>query len=215
MLAIFYSLTSWIDKKKSNVDSVKRLFAYVLDWIIGGVCTSILGIVIFTLVSKIENIEGQSFADLYMFPALGLSDCYAYITGLVCVCAATFYYIYIPYKCDGQTIGKKIMGLRIVTIENTSLTLTQYFKRQFLGLFIIEGSAVLCGAYIQQVLVISTLNLFKDYFSLPNLLSSVAIVITMISAVLAFNTPSQRSVHDYLAKTKVVNIEDLYKIKKG
>lgn len=87
-------VTSWIDKKPSNVSISKRLLAYIIDWCLGGIITGFPAVLIYSAVTK----KGDMFSNLYVFASLGYSNGWAYLAGGICFIAALIYYVYIPYK---------------------------------------------------------------------------------------------------------------------
>lgn len=62
------------------------------------------------------------------------------------------YFIYIPIKWPGQTVGKKLLKIKEVTQNGRELTLKQYFQRNFLLKFLLSsmtsGFAVLFNAIL-------------------------------------------------------------------
>ena len=49
------------------------------------------------------------------------------------------YFIYIPIKWPGQTVGKKLLKIKEVTQNGRELTLKQYFQRDFLLKFLLSS----------------------------------------------------------------------------
>ncbi|NRX21666.1 hypothetical protein DFM90_002703 [Clostridium beijerinckii] len=104
-------VTSWVDRKPSNVSISKRLLAYIIDWCLGGIISGFPAILIYSAVTK----KGDMFSNLYVFASLGYSNGWAYLAGGLCFIAALIYYVYIPYKkYHGQTIGKHLVKIKIV-----------------------------------------------------------------------------------------------------
>lgn len=62
------------------------------------------------------------------------------------------YFIYIPIKMPGQTLGKKLVKIKEITINGKELTGKQYFQRDFLLKFLLSsmtsGFAVLFNAIL-------------------------------------------------------------------
>lgn len=190
--------TSWIDQTQNNVDFTKRLGTYILDWIIGGIFTGLPAVFIYGGVTN----KSDMFSNLYVFESLGYERYWAFIAGLLCVLFALFYYVYVPLKIyPGQTLAKKWMKLKIVMLDGSDPTLMALIKRQVLGLFLLESGAVVVGGYIRQLVTLA-LSFYVDYAW--QWMGSILIV---GSAMLAGGTKSHRSLHDYLAKTKVIEVE--------
>ena len=191
-------LTSWIDQSKNDVQFNTRLGAYVLDWIIGGIFTGLPAVVLYGAITG----KGDMFSDLYVFQALGFEAYWAYLAGALCLLFALFYYVYVPYKIyPGQTLAKKWLHIKIVMEDDSNVTLKALLIRQFLGLFLLEsGSLVICG-YIRQMVTL-LLGVYVDYAW-----QWIGSIVLVGSAMLTAGTNSHRSIHDYLAKTKVIRVQ--------
>lgn len=67
MRILWNKLTFWLDRKPSKVPFASRVFAYVLDWVIGGILCGLPAVAIYSMVTKRDDM----FSDLYVFAALG------------------------------------------------------------------------------------------------------------------------------------------------
>lgn len=70
MRILWNKLTFWLDRKPSKVPFASRVFAYVLDWVIGGVLCGLPAVAIYSMVTKRDDM----FSDLYVFAALGFPN---------------------------------------------------------------------------------------------------------------------------------------------
>lgn len=191
----FYKLT---DHTKCNVDTPKRLGGYVIDWIVGGILSGLPAVLLYSAITQ----RTDMFSDLYVFESLGYARGYALGVGVLCLAAALFYYVIVPWKIyPGQTLGKRIAGFKIVKTDDTQVTLKTLILRQVIGLFLLEGAAFIISNYVRQLTTLS-LNFYVDYYW-----AIAGMVITLISVILVLKTDSHRALHDYLAKTKVILAE--------
>lgn len=197
---VWYNLTKWLDRNPVKVPVSKRAIAYVLDWAIGGVISGFPAVLIYSVVTG----KSDMFSNLYVFPSLDYPIYWSYIAGILCIIVTFVYYIYIPYKkYPGQTLGKRLMKIKIVNNEDYSaVSLKTLIIRQGIGLFLLEGSAIVVSDYLRQMLTLATGFYFEYYLEI------IGMVITIISGVFVFSTTSQRSIHDYLAKTRVVGEDE-------
>ncbi|HWU43716.1 MAG TPA: RDD family protein, partial [Bdellovibrio sp.] len=116
--------------------------------------------IVFVLLTGIsQKVLARSFQPPTLASVLALAQIFIFIG----------YYIY-PVKKSGQTFGKKIFGLQIISTD-IELTYFNVFMREFVGKLL---SILLLG----------------------------------IGYLLPFFNSEKRALHDYLAKTQVVSIED-------
>ena len=192
--------TKWLDRNPVKVPVSKRVIAYAIDWAVGGIISG------FPAVLFYGGVTGRSdmFSDLYVFPSLGFPTYWSYLVGILCIVVAFVYYIYIPYKkYPGQTLAKHWLKIKIVNNDDYSdVSLKTLIIRQGVGLFLLEGSAIVVTNYLRQMLTLAT-GFYFDYY-----LKMIGMVITMISGVFVLGSASQRSIHDYLAKTRVVGEDE-------
>lgn len=186
-----YHLT---DHTPSNVDTPKRLGAYLVDWVVGGVLTGLPGVLIYGALTD----KSDMFAGLYVFEALGYGRVWAVVTGLLCILFALFYYVYVPLKIyPGQTLGKKWAGFKITKLNGDDVDLKTLLIRQVLCIFILEGAVLVVTNYIRQLTSL-TLNFYVDYYW-----QVFGMIMMVFSGILVLKTDSHRALHDYIAKTKV------------
>lgn len=183
-----------IDSTPCRVDTPKRAGAYLADWVIGGILTGAPGVFLYAALTK----RTDMFAGLYVFESLGYSRIWAVITGLCCILAALFYYVYVPWKIyPGQTLGKKWAGFKITKLDGADVDLKTLLIRQVLCIFLLEGAVLVVTSYIRQLVTLS-LSFYVDYYW-----QILGMIMMTISVILAIKTESHRTIHDYIAKTKL------------
>lgn len=196
MRKLWGKITSWVDKKPSNVSVSRRLMAYAIDWCLGGILTGLPAVFIYTMVTK----KTDMFSDLYVFASLGYSNGWAYLAGSLCLIAALIYYVYIPYKkYHGQTVGKHMLKIKIVKRDYSDVDLKTLLIRQVVGLMLIEGTAIVMTNYLRQLLTLMTGFYFEYYLGIAGR------ILTTASGIMILSTPSRRAVHDYISGTMVVS----------
>lgn len=188
-------LFSWVDQTPNDVSTQARLYAYLIDWIAGGVICAFPAVLLYGIITG----RGDVFTNLYTFPALGYSNLWSYVGGVLCILTAIIYFIYIPYKKNpGQTLGKKIMKIKVVSTDGSDVSLKTLWIREFLGLMILESGAIVVGGYFRQMATLA-LSFDVDYWW-----QMTGSILLIISGLLTVSTMSHRALHDYLANTKVV-----------
>ena len=112
---------------------------------------------------------------------------------------AALYYVYVPmFINNGQTLGKKIMKLRIVNNDYTQASKKQLFIRQFVIILLLEGSLYTSSNMLHQVInEVTGANIVSIY-------NTIGIVITVFSALLVIMFKSRRALHDIIINTRVV-----------
>ncbi|SHG44979.1 RDD family protein [Ornithinibacillus halophilus] len=113
-----------------SVGLPERIVAYLID----NVLAATIGTLIFFIVAFSTSVDGYYFDLLDFLLYLIFSYCY---------------YVFLPFFWDGQTVGKRIMGLKIVNVTGEKLTLSQLLIR---GLF--HGALYLVGWLLTVISII-------------------------------------------------------------
>ncbi len=191
-------LFSWIDRTPNDAAPATRFYAYLIDWVVGGILCALPAVLMYGGLTKRNDV----FTDLYVFPALGFDRAWSYLAGGLCIAAAIIYFVYIPWKKNpGQTFGKKIMKIKVVNNDGSTASFRSLFIREFVGMMIVESGAIVVGAYFRQI---ATLLLSYDVDYWWQLIGNFLLI---VSGILVFSTASHRALHDYLAGTKVIQAQ--------
>lgn len=117
----------------STASNSKRLLAYALDWAIGGIVTGLPAVFMYSIVTS----RSDMFSNLYVFEALGYDKTYGIIAGFLCLMTAILYFIVIPLKkYPGQTLGKKIAKIKILTWSDENVSIKHWLFVMRLRLFL-------------------------------------------------------------------------------
>ena len=167
----------------------RRFLAYLIDWYLGGLCTSLP---IALISQKFNNtVLNQSI--------ISFQGNYGYIAGVLALLCAGFYFVIIPtFIYKGQTLGKKICKIKIVQASNYDVTLKNMILRQIVGIMIIEGGLITASSIWHTLATMIT----KVNFITP--LMYIGFVITAISIFLLVFKGENKAIHDYLGQTKVI-----------
>lgn len=102
---------------------------------------------------------------------------------------------------NGQTIGKKIMKLRVISVDDTEVSLFNYLLRimpiylyGFGGIF-----TLLASIFLPHMIGASNLNVYISSISITNLLLS------LIDIEFFLIRKDKRALHDILAKTIIID----------
>ncbi|MGB4984175.1 MAG: RDD family protein [Erysipelotrichaceae bacterium] len=177
--------------KKTNIvvaSGVKRILAYVIDWYLGFMfgCLPIL------YLSNVINQKTTVDFSLSQF-----SGQMMYVVLFLALLFSIFYYFVVPtFIYRGQTIGKRMLKIRVVGENGNCLSIKQSFIRQVIGVMILESSFMLSGNLICEVIGIVVNPLIGD------ILSYVFLGLFVISLILVYK--KNRSLHDLFVKSIVI-----------
>lgn len=186
----------------------KRAIAYVIDMIIVSLVFSIIT-VFFSMSSNYKKLNKELDSvtneflnkeinmDTYIHKQADISHdidkeiiMFNVLNGFLLV----GYFVILPYYYNGQTIGKKLMNIKIVS-KNGTLTINQLIIRAL----VIDG----IGSLIIMLSLVYILNGYS-YFVASTILEIVEMILTIISIVLIIRKEDHRAVHDLLSGTEVI-----------
>ena len=191
----------------------KRFFAYIIDIFIVLVIANL--ITMFIPISEktqdyykeLQTTQKKMYdkeIDVKEYTDIVLEDNYNISKGTVLI-SLTSIIIYILYFVvyqvynNGQTVGKKLMKIKVKSITDESLSINTMLFR----VLIIYGIA----ANIINLILILLLK--KElYLSISNTISIIQSLIVIISVFMILFSKQKRGIHDIITKTEVVNKED-------
>ena len=166
----------------------KRGFAYVLDWYLGSAFTAIsVG-----LLWNIGTGETTINTDISLFekPYGLLAAFLGFLFGIL------YFYVVPAFVWEGQTIGKKLMKIRIVGENGRTLTKDKLAVRQIIGISFLESAFMLTGNYITQIISIyinEYVGMAVNYLMLFLFIGTVVLTLK-----------KSKSIHDFLAHSMVI-----------
>lgn len=177
---------------------LKRVLAFIIDFYVGALFSTMPISIISTI--TINKMTQNVFL---------LEKNIAIIAVLISMIVLLIYYFVIPYKVfKGQTIGKKIVGLKI-NIHGKNYK-TSLFKRQVLGYMLLEGSFSPTGKLLFQLFsLISGYNIVSIGTDIGNYIALASIGLLLCGRM-------HLMIHDYLGNTDVIAVchEETKKIEK-
>lgn len=169
----------------------RRIAAYMLDWFIGDLFASFPVTILYAMIYDTTELNNE----LASF-SLGIGV----LAGILALLLSVVYYLIFPLKIwSGQTIGKRICGLKIVMLDGGRARIKALAVRQILGILLIEGCLMTASHYLRQLVYIITKAdwvLKYPYYA--------GIGFAGISVALIVFSRNRRGLHDYLAGTKLV-----------
>lgn len=109
--------------------------------------------------------------------------------------ALIIYFGIIQYALKGQTIGKKLMKLRVVSNNDKKLTLGNYILRIVILNNVIFTAINIGGVYVLNV---------DKYYYLSYVVSMLTSLVSLLILMMIMFRNDGRGLHDYLANTKVI-----------
>lgn len=188
-----------------------RFIAYIIDIIL----VFMVSTLIMTVIPKNSNIEQlqketkeikEKFTNKeitqkqYIERAKTLTYDYQYANvpySIVDIVISILYFVIFQFYNKGQTFGKKLMKVRMVSSDESALTMNQLIVR-----------ALVLQSILINIALIGAVLFMKKYYYYTDLsltLLQSAIILVSVGMVLFRN--DGRGIHDMIAKTKVIMIE--------
>ena len=197
----------------SNI-ALKRIIAYFIDYLVITLISSALTYITFINPRYDEYVEtsseytelmqqyydGEIDANEFSEATRDLSyelnsNGYVYTIGTIVI--VFLYFGVFVYFTKGQTLGKKIMNIRIVGNKGQELKLHNYFIRAFILNGIIMNLATLIAICFKE----------STYLTIYTAASNFDMILTIIIFLMVLFYKDGRGLHDILAGTKVIDLK--------
>ncbi len=166
----------------------KRTFAFLLDWYLGSALSAVPAGILWNM----QTGETAINTDITLFEAP-----WGLIAGLLGLLAGAVYYYLIPLRIwPGQTLGKRLMRIRITGCDDRLLPAGRLAVRQVAGIMILEGSFMITGQYVTGMLRMLTAG------AVGSALNYLMLGVFLISVWMVFK--KGQAVHDLWVDSKVV-----------
>jgi len=177
----------------NDVPIWKRFIAYMVDWYLGSIFTSLPMVMIYMKVTNTQNLN----TNLFQYPKQ-----YVLLAGGMGLLFGLFYYLIVPLNIwKGQTLGKRWCHFKIVKMEGNNVMFKELFLRQVIGIFLIEGSLIFPSNLFHQILS------FLINVNLITPLNYLGIAISIISALFVLFRKDHKAIHDLIANTRVISVD--------
>ena len=117
---------------------------------------------------------------------------------IVSTVLSIIYFVVLAYFMNGETLGKKLMKIKITSNNDKKLTMNNYLIR-----------ALVIDSVLMNIITIITILLFsKDiYLTSYNIISYVFSFVYIVSLAMILFSKNWRGLQDILANTKVISTE--------
>lgn len=202
------------NKKKENALFLQRFVAFILDIMMVSVVVSLISFP-FLNTDSIQKLNDESvqIMDRYMKQKINIE---AYMTesvdvsyelakqngavSLMTIFLNILYFVVFQFYKKGQTIGKKIMRIRVVSSEGGELTMNQMIFRASIINFILADMLalgfIIFGSKAMYFYGVGTIEL-------------VQYSVMIISVFMIMFSKSRRGIHDLVAHTRVVRSDEV------
>ena len=193
--------------------SYKRILAYLIDIFIV-ICIATILTMFIPVSEEYTNqmnelnavLEDYSSGDISETEYLEKFNDISYIVNkesvqvsIVSVVLSTIYFVVLAYYMNGQTFGKKIMKIQVVSANSKKLTMNNYLIRS-----LIVDSILMNTISIVTILFLEKSSYLKVYDATSTIFGAIYVV---IFAMILFRQDG-RGLHDLLANTKVISLND-------
>lgn len=184
------------ERKRNTSGRFNRFGAYFLDHYLQILISSIPVFLIWIIANRslgsneqIANID--TLPSTWQLPAI-----------IMVVLIMMAYNTILPYYIyEGQTFGKKLIGIKIVKANGEKASLLNYIVR-FLAIMFLEANT-----YFSAIGGVLFYFLAKQ-FDFAMQWNNIVAVIFVLSAILAAFHKERRSIHDFISGTKVINVKE-------
>jgi len=149
-----------------------------------------------------EKIEEKEFTKGYNETYYLISK-YSVSYNIVIICGLILYFGVFQKYNNGQTLGKKIMKIQVVSTDNEKkVDLFKMILRTIPMYYIYIGSIV-------PIILNNLLLLFvhkNQYVTFVSTISYIFLIINIVSFILVLKRKDQRGIHDLISNTKVIYI---------
>jgi uncharacterized RDD family membrane protein YckC len=111
------------------------------------------------------------------------------------------YFVVMPFLNDGQTIGKKVMKIKIVSSKG-DLTLMQMITR---SLFTPQFNLLADLIYIVFIFILEPIPYLAVIFAAIGL----SLVINMITIFMVYMSGDNRGIHEIISSTKIIELKEV------
>ena len=120
------------------------------------------------------------------------------LSSIIMIAVYVLYFIVYQYYKKGQTVGKKLMKIRIESTDSGELSINAMLMRSFIINSILVNMIVLTVSIVgNRYVYTTTVTVFQ----------LIQYMVLFITALMVLSRKDKRGLHDIICHTKVVNVE--------
>ena len=108
------------------------------------------------------------------------------------------YFVFVPFFMNGQTFGKKVLHLKVVSHQEEKVSIVSYFIRA-----IVQNNILITIAQIGIIFYFTK----ENYYTIYNNVNMVGYVLLYLIVFLVLVRKDKRGLHDLLSGTKVILVD--------
>ena len=191
-----------------NASFFKRLFAFFIDYVIVSIIVSIITMGFTNTKYQESYQEYEDLLNRYISQEMTMEEYMnsspgiyydlqqsSVVISIVTVVLSIAYYIVFQYMTNGQTIGKKLLGLKVVE-NNRDPSLKAIILRTIIIQGIISGTLNIVLLYILNQ---------NSYFYVTEIISLLEMAFIFVSALFILYRKDKLGLHDIIAHTEVID----------
>ena len=172
----------------------RRFFAFLIDFVCSSIFITLMPMLITSIITQEKSFTTRSLMKLPM--PLQILCC------LLAVSAAVYYYCIYPSASahNGQTVGKRLMHIKIQKQDGGQIHMTDLLKRELIGSLLLEGETAFPSAFVRYLVFLWIPAILSRGLMITSVLISLAFIIWCV-------IDQRRCMfHDLIAKTSVVDM---------
>ena len=196
-------------KENKNATFIQRLGALVIDLLMLLCISSIITTVTVDMdnyqklskeLTSVENQykKGKLEPMTYINKAMDINYDISRETGLstiIMVAVYILYFIVFQFKKNGQTLGKKLMKIRVVSNDDKDLTINQMAVRSLII------NCILADLLVLTVSILGTKNVYMVGILTVEFIQY---ILLFVIAIMVLSRKDKRGLHDVVTNTKVI-----------
>lgn len=117
------------------------------------------------------------------------------LSNIIGIAISILYFVVYQFRCNGQTVGKKLLKIRVVKKDDSNLTMNNMLYRSLIIDSILVDIIILCLSIFAN----------KDiYFYGVGIFQGIQYLVIFVSCLIILSRKDRQGIHDMVANTEVV-----------